>query len=267
MKRRILVILAVFCLLSGCASQKRLSQPSYPSPAIPVNGYDSGAFRQADSFLVYEGEHPSFVGVDVSAYQGEIDWQAVAAAGVDFAIIRVGLRGYTEGKLYEDSFFRQNMEGALAAGLDVGVYFFSQAVNVREALEEAAFVLERIRDYELTYPVVFDWERQTAEGSRTARVSGRAQTNCAVAFCSKLERAGYLPMVYASPAKAYGELDLSRLTGWPFWLAHYTGELQPTGFRYHYDIWQYTSTGHVDGISTPVDLNLCLTDFSRREDR
>lgn len=265
MKRWLLLILAAFCLLSGCAVAELPPEPTpIPTVFLPTNPYDSQAFRVEENFLLYDGGTPSLVGVDVSSYQQDIDWPAVAAAGVDFAIIRVGLRGYGTGRVVEDNRFRQNIEGALAAGLEVGVYFFSQAVNIWEAMEEATFVLSRVRGYDITFPVVFDWERQNKDGSRTATTSGRVQTDCAVAFCTLIEQAGYLPMVYASPSKACGELDLTRLIRWPFWLAHYTPDLQPTGFRYHYDMWQYTSSGQVEGIPTPVDLNLCLTDFSQR---
>lgn len=268
MKRFLILLLAAVCLLSGCAvGEVSPSSSPVPTVSLPANPYDSAAFRMEENFMVYDGDTPSLVGVDVSAHQKDIDWQAVAAAGVDFAIIRVGYRGYTEGGIYEDAYFQQNMEGALAAGMEVGVYFFSQATDIWEAMAEATFVLNRIRFYDVAFPVVFDWERQDKEDSRTRTTSGETQTDCAVAFCRLIEQAGYLPMVYASPSKAYVELDLSRLTGWPFWLAHYTPDSLPTGYRYHYDMWQYTGSGRVDGISTPVDLNLCLTDFSRWEPR
>ncbi len=253
------LLLAALCLLAGCGSGA-----SGRTDPVPPNEYDESAFAVENGFLTYQGGGPSIVGVDVSSYQQDVDWQRVAAAGVEFAIIRVGYRGCTEGGLYEDSHFRQNIEGALAAGLDVGVYLFSQAVTPEEAEEEAAFLLERIEGYHITYPVVFDWERQSMEGSRTVSTSGAVQTDCAVAFCEAVERAGYLPMVYFSPSKGYGELELERLMGWPFWLAHYTEDWAPTGFRYHYAMWQYSCEGAVDGIGGAVDLNLCLTDFQHK---
>ena len=230
---------------------------------VPENAYAAEHFVVADGFLTYAGDAPSYVGVDVSSYQGEIDWEKVAAAGVDFAMIRLGFRGYTEGGLYEDACFRRNMEGALAAGLDVGVYFFSQAVSQEEAREEAQFVLEHLEGYDIAYPVVFDWERQSAQDSRTLETDGATQTACAAAFCQTIEQEGYLPMVYFSPSKAYDELNLEALMEWPFWLAHYTQDWQATSFRYHFAMWQYTSQGSVAGISTPVDLNLCLTEFDQ----
>ncbi len=257
----LLLAAALAAMLAGCGERA----PVWSDP-VPPNQYDEAAFSIVDGFLTYTGDAPSYVGVDVSSYQREIDWEKVAEAGVQFAIIRVGLRGYTEGGLIEDTCWRQNMEGALAAGLKVGVYFFSQAVSEQEAVEEAEFVLERIKDYDVTYPVVFDWERQTAEGSRTAETDGETMTACTVAFCRRVEEAGYRPMVYFSPTKAYTELELEQLLGWPFWLAHYTPEWQPSSFRYHFAMWQYSSQGQVDGIEGAVDLDLCLTDFEAEEE-
>lgn len=264
--KRIFAALLLALALTGCAGVESpplptaTSEPPAVTDPVPANTYDPADFVAVDGFLTYQ--EGGYIGVDVSSYQQDIDWQRVAEAGVDFAMIRVGFRGYGSGELVEDSRFRQNIEGALAAGLDVGVYFFSQAVHRLEAVEEARFLLERIRDYDITYPVVFDWERQTHESSRTARTPGWMQTACAAAFCRTVEAAGYQPMVYFSPSKAYDELDLERLMEWPFWLAHYTQGWQPTGFRYHFAMWQYTCEGQVDGIETPVDLNLCLTDFT-----
>ena len=251
--KRIWPVLLLALALIGCTEGE--------VDPVPGNSYAAEDFVVADGFLTYDGDAPSYVGVDVSSYQGEVDWERVAAAGVDFAVVRLGFRGYTEGGLYEDDRFRENLEGAMAAGLDVGVYFFSQAVTEEEAREEARFVLERLEGYDITYPVVFDWERQSASDSRTLETDGAAQTACAAAFCQAIEEAGYLPMVYFSPSKAYTELDLVALVQWPFWLAHYTEDWQATTFRYHFAMWQYTSEGTVDGIATPVDLNLCLTDF------
>jgi GH25 family lysozyme M1 (1,4-beta-N-acetylmuramidase) len=158
-------------LLTGCSQD----QASAPADPVPVNTYAAEDFVQAGGFLTYAGDGPSYIGVDVSSYQGQIDWEAVRAAGVEFAIIRVGYRGYTEGELYEDTCFRQNMEDALAAGLEVGAYFFSQAVTEDEAREEAAFVLELLEGYDLAYPVVFDWERQGADASRTSQTDGTSR--------------------------------------------------------------------------------------------
>lgn len=209
-------------------------------------------------YLSYLGVD-SIRGIDVSAHQKEIDWSRVAAAGMRFAMIRAGYRGYTRGAIQKDAYFDANMQGALSNGMEVGVYFFSQALTPAEAEEEAYLVLDWIKDYNVTYPVVFDWEEQDYDDSRTQGCDGNTVTACALAFCKVIEDAGYLPMTYGSPKKVYeGNLHLEYLQNYPFWLANYTKDTAPTTFRYHYNIWQYTSSGHVDGIDGRVDLDLCL---------
>ena len=237
--------------------------PGASAGDLAPNRYDSGAFVVEDGFLTYRGDAPSYVGIDVSSHQGQIDWAQVAAAGVDFAMIRAGYRGYYNPTLNQDAYFTYNIQQALAHGLEVGVYFFSQAVTVEEAREEAYQLLEWIDGYDITYPVVFDWESVDDEDSRTRNTDGETVTECALAFCEIIEEAGYLPMTYGSPSKIYaGGIDLAQLQDYPFWLAHYTTDWAPTSFRYHYHTWQYASDGSVPGIEGRVDLDLCLTDFS-----
>ena len=238
-----------------------LEEPEQPVSVLLPNTYDSSAFVVENGFLTYQGDAPSYIGVDVSSHQNEVDWEQVAAAGVDFAMIRVGYRGYTEGGIYQDHYWEENITGALDAGLSVGVYFFSQATSVEEAREEALQTLIWIADYDITYPVVFDWERVSGPHSRTSSTTGDMITACAQAFCQLVEEAGYTAMTYGSPSKVGSDLDLAQLTDYPFWLAHYTTDWNPTSFPYHYDMWQYTSSGSVDGIEGRVDLSLCLTEW------
>ena len=139
----------------------------------------------------------AYSGIDVSSYQGEINWQAVRNDGITFAFIRAGYRGYgTDGKICEDEMFKKNMQGALNAGLQVGVYFFSQAISVEEALEEAQFTLQLVKGYPLAYPVVFDWEHYDIASSRTYTTESEVITACAKAFCDRIMQAGYRPMIY-----------------------------------------------------------------------
>lgn len=134
-------------------------EPADLEPTVAENSYDPAGFYEEGGFKRYKSADTiASVGVDVSSHQQDIDWELVAANGVEFAMIRVGYRGYTEGEIQPDDYFTQNIEGALAAGLDVGVYFFSQALDEKEAIDEANFVLEKIKDYPLSYPVIFDWE-------------------------------------------------------------------------------------------------------------
>ncbi|MBE6972640.1 MAG: glycoside hydrolase [Ruminococcaceae bacterium] len=230
---------------------------------VGLSRYDPACFVVSDGRVTYAQEgKTALTGVDVSFYQKDIDWQQVKASGIDFAIIRVGFRGYgPSGLISEDSCFRQNIAGALEAGLQVGVYFFSQAINVWEAREEANFVLGAIQGYDITFPVVFDWERIANNSSaRTNGLPGSTMTLCAQAFCDTVSQAGYTPMVYFNQDAGYLDYDLDLLKDYSFWLAEY--RTAPT-FYYHFDLWQYTAKGQVPGIEGAVDLNLCFVDYGK----
>ena len=225
---------------------------------VPINPYDRNAFVLDDRgrlSYTWDGmDAPT--GVDVSFYQQDIDWQAVAGDGIDFAMIRLGYRGYTEGGLMMDQRFEENIRGALDAGLAVGIYFFSQAITPQEAQAEAAFVLNAIRDYEVTYPVAFDWEPITSDHTaRTNGLSGDTLTQCALAFCQEIQAAGYTPAVYFNQDLGYLHYGLGELDGQTLWLAEYGS--QPD-FYYAFDLWQYTHTGQVTRSRVNVDLNLDL---------
>ncbi|MBP1736826.1 MAG: lysozyme [Oscillospiraceae bacterium] len=224
---------------------------------VTANTYDADSFYTENGFLCYESDTvQASVGIDVSSYQGVIDWEKVKAAGVDFAIIRVGGRYYGSGGIYADKNFTTNIQGALNAGIDVGVYFFSQAINATEAAEEASYVLTQIEGYDITYPVVFDWE--TSSDYRTYQLDTDTLTQCAVTFCNAIADAGYTPVVYFYPYIGYLYYDLSEIDDYDFWLAEYS--TTPT-FYYDFEMWQYTSSGTVDGISGNVDLNICFKKY------
>ena len=226
---------------------------------VERNTYIPQAFVQGENGWI---SYPDALqGVDVSVYQGKIDWQAVADAGVDFAIIRVGYRGYSQGAIQPDTNFQKNMEGALKAGLDVGVYFFSQATTVREAEEEADYVLEAIRNYPVTYPVVFDWEFIDGQQARTDEIDGERMTECAKTFCELVRAGGYTPMVYFNQEQGYLYYQLDQLDEFSFWLAEYD---EKPDFFYNFAMWQYTHTGTVPGIPGNVDLNLTFQDLSKK---
>jgi GH25 family lysozyme M1 (1,4-beta-N-acetylmuramidase) len=180
---------------------------------------------------------------------------------VDFAIIRLGYRGYTQGAIQTDSCFYQNIQGALDAGLDVGVYFFSQAITPEEARQEADYVLSLLESYPITCPVVYDWEPITfAEGARTDQLENEVLTQCAAAFCQQIAQAGYTPAVYFNQEMGYFSFDLKELSPFQFWLAEY--DSYPS-FYYGFTMWQYTHEGRVDGIQTPVDWNLDFSGLKR----
>ena len=230
-------------------------EPVDLEPTVPENSYDPAGFYEEGGFKRYKSEDTlASVGVDVSSHQQEIDWELVAANGVEFAMIRVGYRGYTEGEIQPDDYFVQNIEGARAAGLDVGVYFFSQALDEQEAIDEANYVLERIKPYSLSYPVIFDWEDIEAD-ARTDGMDSVQLTKNAIAFCDTIEQAGYRAGVYFNQRFGYEEFDLESLQDYVFWLAEYN---DTPSFSFHFQIWQYCNDGRVDGIKTDVDLNLAF---------
>lgn len=231
---------------------------------VPVNDYArEGFYLDEQGRVGYEQDGVEAKrGIDVSFYQGEIDWQAAAADGVDFAIIRLGYRGYTEGGLRLDSRFEENIRGALEAGIPVGVYFFSQAITPQEAAEEAEFVVEALEPYSITYPVVFDWEFITpGSQARSEGMEGQLLTECARAFCQTIQGAGYTPMVYFNQEMGYFTYDLAQMEGIPLWLAEYD---ERPDFYYQFDLWQYTHTGTVAGIQGNVDWNLDLRPFQEK---
>ena len=230
-------------------------EPVDLEPTVPENSYEPAGFYEEGGFKRYKSEDTlASVGVDVSSHQQEIDWELVAANGVEFAMIRVGYRGYTEGEIQPDDYFVQNIEGARAAGLDVGVYFFSQALDEQEAIDEANYVLEQIKDYPLSYPVIFDWEDIEAD-ARTDGMDSVQLTKNAIAFCDTIKQAGYRAGVYFNQRFGYEEFDLESLQDYVFWLAEYN---DTPSFSFHFQIWQYCNDGRVDGIKTDVDLNLAF---------
>lgn len=228
-----------------------------PLEGMPLNPYDKTAFgRDERGRVTYTLDgRTAKAGIDVSTHQKDIDWPAVAADGIRFAILRLGHRGYTEGGLFLDEAFAQNLQGALDAGLEVGVYFFSQAVTPEEAVEEADYVLEVLNGQELAFPVAFDWESISGDEARTDGLDGETMTRCAAAFCKRVQDAGYQPAVYFNRTQGYLRYDLRELTDYKLWLAEYAAV---PDFYYHFDLWQYSHTGRVDGIEGDVDLDLAF---------
>lgn len=232
--------------------------------ADPIELYD-GDFYWEDGRLEYCGdEFRTRFGIDVSAYQnracGEdgIDWEAVADDGVDFCMVRIGYRGTATGSMNTDEYYLENIEGAMDAGLETGVYFFAQAISVEEAIEEAEYVLELLEDCEIDGPVAYDWEMHNSS-YRVYGTPPEMATACAVAFCETIEEAGYDAMVYAGQYVSYIKYDMGALAPYLTWYPEYKSEssekLYPS-FYYQMDYWQYSSSIQVDGIAGSVDGNL-----------
>lgn len=224
---------------------------------FPFHSYDMDAFRWQEERVNYETEDcVCRQGIDVSAYQGNVDWEKVRASGCEFAFIRLGFRGYGQaGNICLDKKYQQNMQRAQAAGVDVGVYFFSQAINEEEAIEEAQFVLKQLEGYDLQLPVVYDPESIIGDDSRTDGVSGEQFTKNSLAFCREIQDAGYDVMIYSNMKWEAFELDLAQLAEYPIWYADYEPLPQTP---YDFTVWQYSESGKVDGIDGVVDLDLWI---------
>ena len=250
MKKWIVVLLAAL-LLWGCAKE-----PAPTEPTLPPSPYTAEDYRFEDGFLTCTAGE-TVLGVDVSSHQQAIDWQQVAAAGVKFAFVRLGNRGYESGKLSADTYAMANLTGAREAGLLVGAYLFSQAISVEEAAEEAAFALQVLDGFRLDLPLVYDWE-YVSETARTAKMDKRTLTDCTLTFCRAAEDAGYESMIYFNSYQATELLYLNELEVYPWWLAMYDISME---FPCRADMWQYTKTGSVPGIMWEADVNLMFTDY------
>lgn len=248
----------LFCLafatlltLQGCAGEPE--QTEYHS-ILPRNERVASDFTVENGFVRYPG---AMLGVDVSSHQEEIDWQKVKDDGVEFAIIQLGYRGYTEGEVYLDKRYKENLSGAKSVGLKVGVYFFSQALSLSEAEQEAEFVLQALNGEKLDFPVFYDWEE--VRGGRTDGKLTSVITDYARAFCDKVSAGGYETGVYFNQLYGYLYLRLEELSDVMFWVAEYREALS---FSYDTAMWQFTSAGNVNGIATRADVNLYFPEGS-----
>ena len=213
------------------------------------------ALEDADKSEITKLQHSTesaSLGIDVSKWNKEIDWEKVKAAGVEFAIIRAGYRGYTTGSLVVDPYFEANIKGATEAGVLTGIYFFTQAVNEVEAVEEASMVIELLKEYDIQYPIFIDTEG-VGGGGRADGLDVETRTAVCEAFCRTIASEGYMAGVYASRNWYNTRLETPRLEQYYIWLAEYRSEPLYEGT---YQMWQYTSKGQIDGIEGNVDLNL-----------
>lgn len=231
---------------------------------VPINrGLKQSQLVQENVNLLESGEIQymsgdqviSHKGIDVSRHQGNIDWAKVAQDGVEFAFVRVAYRGYGTGKMEEDSYFDQNVQGAQAAGIKTGVYIYSQAITEEEVLEEANLVLQKVAPYQLECPIVFDVELVSGANGRMNHITPEERTNLALLFCQTIEAAGYKPMIYHNTEMGALKIDVSALEDYDKWFASYSETLY---YPYEYKVWQYTPHGKVAGISSEVDLNICI---------
>lgn len=249
----LMAVLAVGLNHLGLAGGNITDTPTVPtSPPLHANPYGPEDFAATEEGWLTCLAGPSIPGIDVSSHQGAIDWPAVKAAGIEFAFIRLGYRGYDTGTIHVDERALENLRGARAAGIRIGAYFFSQAIDTAEATAEARFALEVLDGTALDLPLVYDWE-YVSDTARTATVSSRTLMACIDSFCGAVSNAGYEPMIYFNPELALRKLDLEKLSGYPFWLAFYTDRMT---YPHKVTYWQYSDEGRVPGIEGNVDLNL-----------
>ena len=234
---------------------------SETEPAIPTipperNPYDKFDFQYDRHNYLKLQNLPSYAGVDVSAFQGKIDWKKVKDSGIHFAIIRLGYRGYESGKLVEDEYAKTNLKNAKEAGLQIGAYFFSQALSIQETDEEIAFMLKVLGNTKLDMPIVLDWEIP-ANTARTRNMDARTLTDIQRHFCGQMRDKGYQPMVYFNWHQSEHLYVLHELEAYPFWLALYQDRMT---YPWKVEMWQYSDKGKVPGINGNVDLNVYMPD-------
>ena len=238
-------------ILEPTISETEPENPTIPPDRNPYGRYDFQYNRH--NYLLLQNVDSS-PGVDVSAHQGDIDWAAVKKSGIEFAVIRLGYRGYGSGKLVEDEYAKKNLQAAKEAGLKIGAYFFSQALDIKETDEEIQFMLNMLADVDLDMPIVLDWEIP-AEDARTKNMDARTLTDIQLHFCGQMKKMGYQPMIYFNWHQSENLYYLSELEDYPFWLALYQDRMT---YPWKVEMWQWTSSGKVPGIQGNVDINVFM---------
>lgn len=235
------------------------------SPYLTKNTYDFKNLSENANLRKYtdNGKKISYVGVDISKHNGRVNFNSIKAAGVDYVMLRLGARGYSTGQISLDDNFVENMEAAIEAGLDIGVYFYSQAVSQDEVMQEVNFVIQNLEPYRahITYPVAFDMENVPNDKARIDGLSRDDKTAIATAFLSGVQAAGYAPMVYGNKEWLIKNIDLAKLQDFDVWLSQ---EQDVPDYPYQFAMWQYTTTGVLNGVTGDASLNLCFVSYSDR---
>lgn len=235
------------------------------NPYLTKNTYDFTKMEEKANLKRYmeNGKKTSYVGVDVSKHTGKINFTGVKAAGVDYVMIRLGSRGYSTGQISLDENFKENIEGAIEAGLEVGVYFYSQAITQDEAIQEANFVVQNLEPYRanVKYPVAFDMEFVSNDKSRVEGLSREDKTTVTAAFLEGVKAAGYVPMIYGDKEWLIKEIDMTKLQNFDVWLSQ---EEDIPDYPYQYTMWQYSTDGVLNGINGSANLNICFVGYSER---
>jgi GH25 family lysozyme M1 (1,4-beta-N-acetylmuramidase) len=235
------------------------------NPFLTKNTYNLTGLEDKAGLKRYmeNGKKISYVGVDISRQNGDVNFASVKAAGVDYVMIRLGGRGYNTGQITLDENFKKNIEGAAAAGLDIGIYFYSQAISQEEAVEEVNFVIQNLEPYraQVRYPIAFDMEFVANDAARIDGLSKEDKTNIATSFLEGVKAAGYVPMIYGDKEWLIKEIDLARLKDYDVWLAQ---EEDLPDYPYQYTMWQYSTDGVLNGVTGEANLNICFVGYSQR---
>lgn len=233
------------------------------NPYLPKHDYDFTKLVCQSGLMKYyeDGRQVSYVGVNISKFQDYVDFVKVKKAGIDFVMLRAGVRGYGTGQLSLDDYFTENLKRATDAGLDVGVYFFSQAITKEEAIEEANMVIENLGEYKISYPVAFDMEFIENDTARIDILTRSERTAIAKAFMDTIAAAGYKTLVYGDKEWLIREIDMSKLTAYDIWLSQ--GADIPD-YPYKFAMWKYTASGKVDGIVGYVDMSISFINYSEK---
>ena len=233
------------------------------NPYLTKNTYDfSGLVYQYPIMKYYEdSEKVSHVGIRVSADDGDINFNRLKKAGVEFVMIQIGSRGYGSGDLMADDMFYENINKAIEAELDVGVTFFSQAVTKEEALEEAMRVIEGLQGFTIVYPVAFDMEYVKNDTARVQGLSKDEKTEIARTFMDAIEQAGYKAILYGNKEWLLRRVDLSKLISYDIW---FTQEQDTPDYPYRYTMWEYTKSAKLDGLEEPGKLSICFIDYASK---
>lgn len=231
------------------------------NPYLALNDYNESNFVFVNNIMKYyeNGVNVSYAGVDLSKNEDYVDFERLKSAGIDYVMIRLGQRGFVSGEITLDENFQDNYDRASAAGLDIGVYFFSQAITVEEAKEEAEFVIATLSENKINYPVVFYMEDVSGSDVRTKDLTQMARTNIAIAFMDAVEEAGYIPIICGNKEFLLKKISFGSLIGYEVWLCQ---EADTPDFPYEYSMWRYTEFGNIAGISGYANLNICFKDYS-----
>ncbi len=230
---------------------------------IDKNDYDfENSFINENGFAVYkDSKRESIKGVDLSKYNGTVDFNKLKEAGIGFAMLRLGSRGYGTGKIALDEKFVEYAQNAQLSGIQIGAYFYSQAINETEAMEEANYIVGAVSGFNVKYPIAIDIERVEGDDARTDKLTNEERTKIVKTFCDAVKGYGYKPIIYASKEMLVADLDLKELADYDVWLSD---DKMPTDYPYRFSMWQFDKKGRIDGITGDIDLDISFLDYEKR---